>query len=247
MRNDTMSVLDHLDELKRRLIRVAILAAILIGVALANFSRIYELFTLEARSLIVDAGGQIIQLTLTEAWVAAAKLAIVAALAASLPYFFWEMAMFFKPGMKPSERKYMYLLAPSALVMFAVGATFAHMVLIPRLFQFMLWLQRELAAPEITITAMVSLMVSVIFWLGIVAEIPIVMFLLAKVGLISSGWLKTKRRWMILIAFVFGAIVTPTDPVSQIIVAVPVILLFEIGMLLVRLAERGRTKEGAAR
>ena len=84
---------------------------------------------------------------------AAAKLAIVAALAASLPYFFWEMAMFFKPGMKPSERKYMYLLAPSALVMFAVGATFAHLILIPRLFQFMLWLQRELAAPEITIAS----------------------------------------------------------------------------------------------
>ena len=69
---------------------------------------------------------------------------------------------------------------------------------------------------------------------------PIVMFLLAKIGLLNSRWLKTKRRWVILLAFVFGAAVTPTDPVSQVIVAIPVMLLFEIGMLLVRFAERGR-------
>ena len=72
------------------------------------------------------------------------------------------------------------------------------------------------------------------------------MFLLAKIGLINSGWLKTKRRWMILIAFVFGADVTPTDPVSQVIVAVPVMLLFEVGMLLVKLVERGQTEPDAA-
>ena len=245
MRDDAMSVLEHLDELKRRLIRVAILAAILIGIALANFSRIFELFTRETKRLIVAEGGEIIQLGLTDAWVAAAKLAILAALAVSLPYFMWEMSMFFRPGMKPSERKYIYFLVPGGLVMFVAGATFAYLVLIPRLFGFMLRFQGNLAVPQITAANVVSLMVSIIFWLGIVAEIPIVMFLLAKIGLISSGWLKTKRRWMILIAFVFGAVVTPTDPVSQVIVAVPVMLLFEIGMLLVKLVERGQTEPDA--
>ncbi len=66
------------------------------------------------------------------------------------------------------------------------------------------------------------------------------LFLLAIIGLLNSKWLKTKRRWVILLAFIFGAAVTPTDPVSQVIVAIPVMLLFEIGMLLVRFAERGR-------
>ena len=245
MRDDAMSVLEHLNELKKRLIRVAILAAILIGIALANFSRICELITRETKRLIVAEGGEIIQLGLTDAWVAAAKLAILAALAVSLPYFMWEMSMFFKPGMKPSERKYLYFLVPGGLVMFGAGASFASLVLIPRLFGFMLRFQGNLAVPQITAANVVSLMVSIIFWLGIIAEIPIVMFLLAKIGLINSGWLKTKRRWMILIAFVFGAIVTPTDPVSQVIVAVPVMLLFEAGMLLVKLAERGRTEQAA--
>ncbi|MCZ6539833.1 MAG: twin-arginine translocase subunit TatC, partial [Chloroflexi bacterium] len=94
MRDDAMSVLEQLNQLKRRLIRVAILAAILIGIALANFSRIFEMFTRETKRLIEAEGGEIIQLGLTDAWVAAAKLAIMAALAVSLPYFLWEMSMF---------------------------------------------------------------------------------------------------------------------------------------------------------
>jgi len=240
-----MSVLEHLGELKRRLTRWAIVTVVLTGIALANYQRIFELFTLQTKQLIEDAGGEIIQLGLTDAWVATAKLAIMAALSLSMPYFLWEMVMFFKPGMKPSERKYVYLLVPGAVVMFVIGATFGYLVLIPRLFEFMLQFQGEIAVPQITAANVVSLMTSIVFGLGIIFEIPIIMFLLAKIGLINSRWLKTKRRWMILIAFVFGAIVTPTDPVSQVIVALPVMLLFEIGMLLVKLVERGQPKTDA--
>jgi len=237
-----MSILDHLNELKKRLFRVAIVALIFIGIAVGNFQRIFDLFTNESRRLIEAAGGDIIQLTLTEAWVAAAKLAIMVGLVAALPYFLWEMSMFFRPGLKSSERKYVYLLIPGALVSFGLGAAFAYLILIPRLFEFMLRFQGNLAVPTITAASVVSLMMGILFWIGSIFELPIVMFILAKIGLLTSAWLKTKRRWMILISFVFGAIVTPTDPLSQVIVAIPVMLLFEIGMLLVRLAERGQTE-----
>ena len=241
--NDTaMSVLAHFSELKKRLFRVAIVAGIFVAIAVANFSRIFDVFTADSRALIEAAGGDIIQLTLTEAWVAAAKLAVMVGLTAALPYFLWEMSRFFQPGLKSKERKYIYFLIPGALFSFAVGAAFAYLFLIPRLFEFMLRFQSNLALPQITAASIVSITVGIIFWLGMVFEIPIVMFLLAKIGFINSRWLKTKRRWMILVAFVFGAIVTPTDPLSQVMVAIPVMLLFEIGMLLVRLAERGRTE-----
>ena len=242
MNDNAMSVLGHMNELKRRLFRVAIVAVIFIVVAIFNFSWIFEQFTADSRALIKAAGGDIIQLTLTEAWVAAAKLAVMAGLTAALPYFLWEMSGFFRPGLKSSERKYIYFLIPGALISFAIGATFAYVVLIPRLFEFMLEFQSDLALPQITTASVVSMTIGIVFWLGTIFELPIVMFLLAKIGVITSKWLKTKRRWMILIAFIFGAAVTPTDPISQIIVAIPVILLFEIGMLLVRLAERGREK-----
>ena len=234
------SVLEHLSELKRRLFRVSIVAVIFIAIAVVNFSWIFEQFTSDSRVLIEAAGGDIIQLTLTEAWVAAAKLAAMIGLTASFPYFLWEMSRFFTPGLKANERKYVYLLIPAALISFAVGAVFAYEVLIPRLFEFMLKFQGSLAVPQITAASVVSMTVGIVFWLGTICELPIVMFLLAKIGLLNSRWLKTKRRWVILLAFVFGAAVTPTDPVSQVIVAIPVMLLFEIGMLLVRFAERGR-------
>ena len=240
MNDKATSVLEHLIELKKRLFRVSIVAVIFIAIAVVNFSWIFEQFTSDSRALIEAAGGDIIQLTLTEAWVAAAKLAAMIGLTASFPYFLWEMSRFFTPGLKANERKYVYLLIPAALISFAVGAVFAYEVLIPRLFEFMLKFQGSLAVPQITAASVVSMTVGIVFWLGTICELPIVMFLLAKIGLLNSRWLKTKRRWVILLAFVFGAAVTPTDPVSQVIVAIPVMLLFEIGMLLVRFAERGR-------
>ena len=240
MNDKATSVLEHLSELKRRLFRVSIVAVIFVAIAVVNFSWIFEQFTSDSRALIEAAGGDIIQLTLTEAWVAAAKLAAMIGLTASFPYFLWEMSRFFTPGLKVNERKYVYLLIPAALISFAVGAVFAYEMLIPRLFEFMLKFQGSLAVPQITAASVVSMTVGIVFWLGTICELPIVMFLLAKIGLLNSRWLKTKRRWVILLAFVFGAAVTPTDPVSQVIVAIPVMLLFEIGMLLVRFAERGR-------
>jgi sec-independent protein translocase protein TatC len=235
-----MSVLAHINELKHRLFRVGIVAVIFIAVAVANFRLIFDRFTADSRALIEAAGGDIVQLTLTEAWVAAAKLAVMVGMTAVLPYFLWEMSRFFQPGLKSSERKYVYMLIPGALISFAIGATFAYLVLIPRLFEFMLKFQGDLAVPTITSASIVSMTVGIVFWLGTIFELPIVMFLLAKIGLITSKWIKDKIRWMILIAFVFGAAVTPTDPISQVVVAVPVMVLFAIGLLLVMLAERGR-------
>ena len=234
-----MSIFSHLNELKRRLFRVAIVAVIFIAIAVVNFRWIFNEFTANARELIEAAGGDIVQLTLTEAWVAAAKLAVMVGLTAALPYFLFEMSRFFQPGLKSGERKYVYFLIPGALVSFTIGATFAYLILIPRLFEFMLEFQGTLAVPTITAASVVSLTVGIVFWLGTIFELPIVMYLLAKIGLIKSKWVISKIRWMILLAFVFGAAVTPTDPISQVIVAIPVMALFGIGLLLVKLAERG--------
>ena len=240
MTDNAMSIFSHLNELKRRLFRVAIVAVIFIAIAVVNFRWIFNQFTANARELIEAAGGDIVQLTLTEAWVAAAKLAVMVGLTAVLPYFLFEMSRFFQPGLKSSERKYIYFLIPAALFSFAIGATFAYLILIPRLFEFMLQFQGSLAVPTITAASVVSMTVGIVFWLGTIFELPIVMYLLAKIGLIKSKWVISKIRWMILLAFVFGAAVTPTDPISQVIVAIPVMTLFGIGLLLVKLAERGR-------
>ena len=242
MNDNAMSVLQHLGELKRRLVRVAIVAVVFIAIAIAFYVQIFEVFTDTARRLIVDADGVVAVQRITEGWVVAAKLAILVGLVAAFPYFMWELAMFFKPGLKPGERKYIFLLVPASMAMFALGAAFSWFILIPRLVEFLLRLSQPIGDPLITVGPLVGLMVTIMFWLGIIFEIPIFMFLLAKMGILASGWVKTKRRWMILISFILGAVATPTDPISQLIVAGPTWLLFEIGMLLVKLAERGQTE-----
>ena len=242
MNDNAMSVLQHLGELKRRLVRVAIVAVVFIAIAIAFYVQIFEVFTDTARRLIVDADGVVAVQRITEGWVVAAKLAILVGLVAAFPYFMWELAMFFKPGLKPGERKYIFLLVPASMAMFALGAAFSWFILIPRLVEFLLRLSQPIGDPLITVGPLVGLMVTIMFWLGIIFEIPSFMFLLAKMGILTSGWVKTKRRWMILISFIFGAVATPTDPISQLIVAGPTWLLFEIGMLLVKLAERGQTE-----
>jgi len=242
LNDNAMSVLQHLGELKRRLVRVAIVAVVFIAIAIAFYVQIFEVFTDTARRLIVDADGVVAVQRITEGWVVAAKLAILVGLVAAFPYFMWELAMFFKPGLKSGERKYIFLLVPASMAMFALGAAFSWFILIPRLVEFLLRLSQPIGDPLITVGPLVGLMVTIMFWLGIIFEIPIFMFLLAKMGILTSGWVKTKRRWMILISFIFGAVATPTDPISQLIVAGPTWLLFEIGMLLVKLAERGRTE-----
>ena len=242
MNDNAMSVLQHLGEFKRRLVRVAIVAVVFIAIAIAFYVQIFEVFTDTARRLIVDADGVVAVQRITEGWVVAAKLAILVGLVAAFPYFMWELAMFFKPGLKPGERKYIFLLVPASMAMFALGAAFSWFILIPRLVEFLLRLSQPIGDPLITVGPLVGLMVTIMFWLGIIFEIPIFMFLLAKMGILTSGWVKTKRRWMILISFILGAVATPTDPISQLIVAGPTWLLFEIGMLLVKLAERGQTE-----
>jgi sec-independent protein translocase protein TatC len=242
LNDNAMSVLQHLGELKRRLVRVAIVAVVFIAIAIAFYVQIFEVFTDTARRLIVDADGVVAVQRITEGWVVAAKLAILVGLVAAFPYFMWELAMFFRPGLKPGERKYIFLLVPASMAMFTLGAAFSWFILIPRLVEFLLRLSQPIGDPLITVGPLVGLMVTIMFWLGIIFEIPIFMFLLAKMGILTSGWVKTKRRWMILISFIFGAVATPTDPISQLIVAGPTWLLFEIGMLLVKLAERGQTE-----
>ena len=146
--------------------------------------------------------------------------------------------MFFKPGLKQNEKKYIFILIPFSLISFGTGALFAYIVVIPRLVNFLIKLSKDIGEPVIMVGPLVSQVVTFIFWLGLVFELPIIMFLLAKIRLINYDSLRRFRRWMILLAFIFGALITPTDPISQIIVAIPVMLLFEIGMFLVKIGEK---------
>ena len=178
---------------------------------------------------------------LTEFIGVAMKGSLLAGLLASLPFILYQIVMFVAPGLTPGERRYLYALLPVSFVAFLTGAAFGYRILFPPAVKFLLTFGDEIATPYIRIGDYTNMMLALLFWMGIVFEIPVVLFFLSKIGIVNSAFLARQRRYAIVTAFVLGAIITPTfDPINQSLVALPIIVLYELSIWLARLARRGR-------
>jgi sec-independent protein translocase protein TatC len=136
---------------------------------------------------------------------------------------------------------------PGVLLAFVAGVAFAYFVLTPPALHFLLTFGGDVATPLIRVSNLVNLMLRLLFWMGVAFETPLVMYLLAQLGIVNPRMLSRFRRYWVVVAFILGAIITPTfDPVNQALVAVPLLLLYELGLLLARLAARSRRASQAA-
>lgn len=240
-RDRAMSILEHLDEIKRRMIRVFIAFIICTVLAAVFYEQIFDFLQEPARQALENADGDIIFTQVAEAWGAAMKVAVIIGFTLTMPYLLLELTLFLRTGLEPQERRYLYFFFPFATLSFAAGVWFGFAMLIPPAIKFLLTFGAELATPYPTIGSYVGLLISLSFWMGLIFEVPIVMFFLTKLGMANSAWFLKQWRWMILFAFILGAIVTPTfDPVTQSLVAGPVILLYATGTAMARFAERGK-------
>jgi sec-independent protein translocase protein TatC len=236
-----MGVLEHLGELKRRMLRVAVVFLVFTIVAAVFYNQIFDFLRQPAEKALENAEGQIIFTQVAEAWGAAMKVAVILGFIATAPYFLFEVTLFLRSGLEPHERRYLYFFFPFAALSFAAGVWFGFVMLIPPAINFLLTFGSELATPFPTIGSYVGLLITLSFWMGLIFELPIVMFFLVKLDVLKSSWFIKQWRWMVLFAFVLGAIVTPTfDPVTQSLVAGPVIVLYLTGIVLAKVAERGK-------
>ena len=166
--------------------------------------------------------------------------------AAAFPIVLYQVIAFVRPGLKGSERRLLYLLLPGGTLLFVAGAAFAYYLIIPPAIHFLLQFGGEIALVTPRLSSYVTLVTTLTVWMGLIFELPIAMFLLAKLGILRPQGLSKQRRWVILFAFVLAAIVTPTvDPVTQTMVAAPVVVLFELGLILTKLATREPKNESA--
>jgi len=241
MSNRELTIFQHLAELRRRVIISAL--ALLAGsaVSFAFFRQLIELLVRPARDLQTGVGSQLVFTEVTELLTTSFKVSFVAGFILAFPVILYQVVMFIAPGLTAKERRYLLGFLPGAMLAFASGVAFGYFVLTPPALHFLLTFGGDVAVPMIRVSNIVDLMIRLLFWMGIAFETPLVICLLAQLGIVTVRGLSRFRRYWFVVAFILGAIITPTfDPVNQSLVAVPLLALYEVGVLLARLVARGR-------
>ncbi len=167
------------------------------------------------------------------------RVSLLGGLVLALPVILYNVIRFVAPGLTPRERKILFSFLPAALLAFVAGMAFGYFVMIPPALSFLIGFGSEVADPLIRISNLVNIMIRLLFWLGLSFETPLVMYVLAVLGVVNARTFARFRRFWLVAAFVIAAAITPTiDPLNQAIVAGPLIVLYEVGVLLARLAGR---------
>ena len=228
------SFLSHLYELRDRIIKSA-LAVIIVFVSLVYWAP--DIFHLFAQPLLqaLPAGGKMIVTDVTGSFFVPMKVTMLVAFLIALPVVMYQLWAFIAPGLYLHERKLILPLVVSSYSLFIFGMAFAYFLVFPTVFQFMASYNAPLGAEMSTdIDNYLSFAMTTFLAFGITFEVPVVVVVLVRMGMVPLAKLREIRPYVIVGAFVISAIVTPPDVLSQLLLAVPMSLLYELGLLIAR-------------
>jgi len=222
-----MSLIDHLQELRRRLI-ISIAAVVVASCAAYYYSQ-------ELVHLITAPVGKLYYMNPAEAFFAYLKVSVFAGFLVALPVVLYEGWAFVVPALTNRERKASLLLVPASVVLFFVGLIFSYYLVLPAGIRFFMGFASEQLQPLFSLGEYLSFVISFLLPFGFVFELPLVILVLAKLGLVNSAYLATKRKIVLVLSFVVGAIISPSpDIFSQTMIAVPLLVLYEVSVFLVK-------------
>jgi len=232
------NILGHLAELRSRLLKsvIAVIITSIISFAFADY--IFQILKAPVQEYTL------VRIEMTEMIGIYMKVCLVSGLVLAMPFLVYQFLMFVAPALNSKEKKYTYLVLPWIGLMFAGGVVFAYFVLLPPMSQFLFAFGSEYAEPQIRIGNYISILSRLLVAVGFVFELPVITTFLARLGVITSGWLARRRKLAIIFAFILAAVITPTiDPVNQCIVAGPLIVLYEMSIWLAKLVQRRHVAE----
>ena len=223
----------HLLELRTRLLNI-IYGIFIAFLPLAWFAK--DIYRVAAQPLLhlLPAGSSMIATEVASPFFAPLKLAGILAAAFSMPWTLWQIWAFVAPGLYKSERRLAMPLMVSSTLLFYFGMAFAYFLVLPTVFKFMVSVAPEGVAVMTDINKYLDFVLSLFFAFGLAFETPVALVLLVKTGFVTPAQLAKHRDYVLVGAFVVGAVFTPPDVVSQLLLAVPLYLLFELGIVIAR-------------
>ncbi len=233
-----LTIFEHLSELRMRMIRASL--ALVVGTLIS------VVFASRALSILTLPLGEQVPQTIhpTESFVVYFKVALIGGVTLAMPVIVYQIVAFMVPGLMPEEKKYLYYLLPGVAICFGGGVAFAALIMLPAAIQFMQGFLATIVENRWTLDNYISFVTRVLFWMGVVFQTPLIMFFMSKLGLITPRKLSRFRKYAILLISIIAALVTPTpDPINMMIVMIPLYLLYEVGIILSRIAVIGRPGE----
>ena len=223
------SFMSHLVELRDRLLR-CVIALVLVFICLFPWAR--DIYSMLAKPLLASlpAGGQLIATEVTAPFFVPVKVTMMAALVIALPYLLYQTWAFVAPGLYAHEKKLVMPLVITSTVLFLCGMAFAYFLVFPIVFHFIISVAPEGVAVMTDIGKYLDFVLTLFVAFGVTFEVPVAVVILVRMGMVSVAKLREIRPYVIVAAFVVGAIFTPPDVVSQVMLAVPLWVLYELGI-----------------
>jgi len=239
------SIVGHLEELRSRLVRASLAILVGFGVCYWQVQPIFHWLVKPLHDVIPDS--PLVMLKLTEAFMTYLKLAMWGGLLVASPVVFYQIWAFIAPGLYRHEKKLVAPLVIVSTILFVLGAAFTYYLILPFTFKYLI---TEFVSGDVKATlSMSSYVSSTCFFMatfGLIFQIPLVMMLLARMGIVKGSTLSRNRKYVLLGSFVLGAILSPPDIVSQTMASVPLFLLFEISIWVIRVQDLLKRKKTAA-
>jgi len=234
--------MDHLIELRDRLLHM-VLAILIVFVALFSFSE--DIFTIAADPLLnlMPEGTSMIATGVTSPFLVPFKLVLLLSVLFTIPYLLHQMWAFIAPGLYRHEKRMATPILISSVILFYCGIAFAYFVIFPILFGFFIGIAPEGVAVMTDIGQYLDFIIAIFLAFGIAFEVPVATFLLIAAGVTSADKLADKRPYIIIGAFVVGMLLTPPDVISQSLLAIPIWLLFELGLIASRIFLKDKPEE----
>ena len=217
---------DHLQEFRKRLIICLVVVAI---AALACYNYVDDII-----ALLSGPAGKLYFMNPSEVFFTYMEIALYTGILFTLPVLLYEVWAFVAPALWPEERRAVLVILPTAVILFYVGLVFAYYLVIPAAVTFFMGFATQTLQPMFSLESYLSFILALTLPFGFIFELPLIVVFLAKIGLVTGDFLKGKRKILIVIAFIFAAVISPTtDIFTQTMIAVPLIVLYEISLFIV--------------